>query len=153
MPAWLVRSIYERFEDWRQRDLVGGFEMLFLDRQASALMDMCGGCERIRRTPLAKSYRWFVRQLISLYLFTLPWGLVEDFGVWTIPTVMLIGYFMIGIETIAADIEEPFGTDADDLRLDDLCRSIDTSVREIVGCAVQAGGENRSGSRPRSFEL
>jgi ion channel-forming bestrophin family protein len=132
VPVWLVKGIFERLEDWRQRELLGGFELLFLDRQASGLLDVCGGCERIRRTPLAKSYRWFVRQLIAVYLITLPWGLIEDFGVWTVPTVVLIGYFMIGIETIAADIEEPFGTDADDLRLDDLCRGIDASVREIM---------------------
>ncbi len=132
VPAWLARSVFERFQNWRKRGLLDELEMLFLDRQASALMDICGGCERIRRTPLAKSYRWFERQLIVIYLLTLPWGLLEDFGIWTIPTVVLIGYFMIGIETIAADIEEPFGTDADDLRLDDLCRSIDASVREIM---------------------
>ena len=95
-------------------------------------MDVCGGCERIHRTPLAKSYRWFVRQLIAIYLITLPWGLTEDFGIWTVPTVVLIGYFMIGLEAIAADIEEPFGTDADDLRLDEMCRSVDASVREIM---------------------
>jgi putative membrane protein len=138
VPAWLVRGIYERLEDWRKRDLLDGFKLLFLDRQASGLMDICGGCERIRRTPLAKSYRWFVRQLISIYLIALPWGLIEDFGVWAVPTVILIGYFMIGTETIAADIEEPFGTDADDLRLDDLCRTIDVSVREIMTAQPQA---------------
>jgi putative membrane protein len=152
VPAWLVRTMYERFEDWRQRDLVGAVELLFLDRQASGLLDVCGGCERIKRTPLAKSYRWFVRQLISVYLITLPWGLIEDFGIWTVPTVVLSGYFMIGIETIAADIEEPFGTDADDLRLDDLCKSIENSVREITGAQPTLGAKTGSESTA-SFEL
>ncbi len=146
VPAWLVRGMYERFEDWRQRDLLGGFELLFLDRQASSLMDVCGGCERIRNTPLVKSYRWFVQQLIIIYLITLPWGLIEDFGIWEVPTVVLIGYFMIGIEAIAAAIEEPFGTDAEDLRLDDMCRSIDATVREIM-LLPSAAGANVDGPK------
>jgi putative membrane protein len=44
----------------------------------------------------------------------------------------MLAYFMIGIEMIAEQIEDPFGMDDDDLRLDDLCATIDKSVREIL---------------------
>jgi predicted membrane chloride channel (bestrophin family) len=39
---------------------------------------------------------------------------------------------MIGVEMIAEEIEDPFGDSEDDLRLDDLCRTIDVSVCEIM---------------------
>lgn len=132
VPAYVSRCLYEQFERWRTQQQLDGFEMLFLDRHASALMDICGGCERIRKTPIAASYRWFLRQSVGIYLLTLPWGLVDDFQVWVIPAVSLIGYFMIGIELIAEDIEEPFGTGADDLKLDELCHGIETSVSDIL---------------------
>ncbi|MCA9097366.1 MAG: hypothetical protein KDA36_03235, partial [Planctomycetaceae bacterium] len=61
-----------------------------------------------------------------------PWALVDDFQIWVIPSVTLIGYFMIGIELIAEDIEEPFGMGADDLKLDDLCQGIENSVSDIL---------------------
>ncbi|MCA9095154.1 MAG: hypothetical protein KDA68_16825 [Planctomycetaceae bacterium] len=132
VPAYVSRSLYEQFEKWRTQDQLDGFEMLFLDRHAAALMDICGACERIRKTPIAASYRWFMRQLVGIYLLTLPWALVDDFQIWVIPSVTLIGYFMIGIELIAEDIEEPFGTGADDLKLDDLCQGIENSVSDIL---------------------
>lgn len=132
VPAFVSRSLYEQFERWRRQDQLDGFEMLFLDRHAAALMDICGACERIKKTPIAVSYRWFLRQSVAIYLLTLPWGLVEEFQVWVIPAVALIGYFMIGIELIAEDIEEPFGTGADDLKLDDLCLGIEESVSDIL---------------------
>src|SRR5437773_2703020 len=45
---------------------------------------------------------------------------------------MLAGYFMIGIELIAEEVEEPFGRSTDDLMLDDICQAIEASVTEIL---------------------
>lgn len=132
VPSYITKQIYERLERWRQAEQLGGFELLFLDRHASSLMDICGGCERIRKTPIALGYRRFIRQAIGVYLVTLPWGIVDLLGYWDAPIVMVVGYLMIGIEVLAEDIEEPFGTDSDDLPLDDICKTIDRSVREIV---------------------
>ena len=95
-------------------------------------MEICGGCERIRRTRLSPSYRLFVRHCITLYLCTLPWGLVEDFEFWTVPLTVIMAYFMIGIEVIAHSVEEPFGMDEDDLDLDGLCITIRSTVNEIL---------------------
>jgi putative membrane protein len=132
VPAYIAETIYERIERWRQSDQVGGFELLFLDRHAAALMDICGGCERIKKTPIAGSYRTFIRQSIAIYLVTLPWGVLDLLGWWTVPVTLIVGYFMIGIEVLAEDVEEPFGTGDDDLQLDAICETIDRSIREIV---------------------
>ncbi len=132
VPAYLSQAIYGQLETWRRAGQIGEIELLFLDRHAAALMDICGGCERIRKTPISFSYRRFLRQVIALYLLTLPWGLARDLGIWTVPTVAMIGYFMIGIELLAEDIEDPFGLHVDDLRLDELCGGIERSIREIA---------------------
>jgi putative membrane protein len=132
VPAYITARIYEQFEAWRQNDQLGGFELLFLDQHASSLMNICGACERIQKSPISISYRWFIRQSIAIYLLTLPWGLIESFGLWTIPAVAMLGYFMIGVEIIAEVIEDPFGVDEDDLLLDDICRTIDRSVTGIL---------------------
>jgi len=132
VPAYIARRIYDRIEHWRTTDQLGGFELLFLDRHAASLMDVCGACERIRNTPIAFSYRWFIRQSIGWYLVSLPFGLLEDLGFWTIPSTALIAYFMIGIELIAEEVEEPFGLDADDLELETYCETIRSSVTEII---------------------
>lgn len=132
VPQYIARTIYDRLERWRRADQLGGFELLFLDEHAAALMNVCGGCERIRKTPIARSYRTFIRQSIAMYLATLPWGVVDLLHWWTIPVTMVVGYFMVGVEVIAEDVEEPFGTGDDDLQLDAICATIDGSVTEIV---------------------
>jgi ion channel-forming bestrophin family protein len=132
VPAYISTRIYDQFETWRQNDQLGGFELLFLDQHASSLMNICGACERIQKSPISISYRWFIRQSIAIYLLTLPWGLMESFAWWTIPAVAMLAYFMVGVEMIAETIEDPFGVTEDDLLLDDLCQTIEESVNGIL---------------------
>jgi Predicted membrane protein len=132
VPAYIAARIYEQFESWRQNEQLGGFELLFLDQHAASLMNVCGACERIQRSPISPSYRWFIRQLIGFYLLTLPWGLMRSFGWWTVPAAALLAYFMVGVEMIAEQIEDPFGVTKDDLMLDDLCKTIEQSVTDIL---------------------
>lgn len=132
VPAHIAFQLREMASLWTERKQTDSFRELMFDRHLGALMDICGACERIRRTPLAYSYITYIRQGIALYLFTLPWGLVHDLSFWTIPAVMIVSYFMIGIEMIAEEVEEPFGRSLDDLMLDDICKTIETSVTEIL---------------------
>ena len=62
----------------------------------------------------------------------MPWGLVEDLSWFTVPSMMLVSYFMIGMETIAEDVEQPFGLDRDDLPLDDICATIAANVKQLL---------------------
>lgn len=133
VPAYISTRIYDQIEAWRQSDQVGGFELLFLDPHAASLMNICGACERIQKSPISISYRWFIRQMIVIYLITLPWGLMENFGWWTVPAAAMLAYFMIGVEMIAEVIEDPFGVTEDDLLLDELCQTIDRSMVDILG--------------------
>jgi ion channel-forming bestrophin family protein len=132
VPAYISASIYEQFEQWRQNDQLGGFELLFLDEHAASLMNICGACERIQKSPISISYRWFIRQSIAIYLLALPWGLLPSFDWWTVPAVAMLSYFMVGVEMIAEQIEDPFGTDPDDIGLDKLCEVIEESVSGIL---------------------
>ena len=133
VPAYIAERIYEQLETWRQSDQLGGFELLFLDQHAASLMNICGACERIQKSPISLSYRWFIRQSIAIYLLTIPWAVMDTFDWWTVPAMFMLSYFMAGVEAIAEQIEDPFGTDQDDLKLDDLCETIDNSVTELLG--------------------
>jgi len=132
VPLFLVNQRYIALSRWmREYDLTGE-EMLAIDRDLAKFMDICGGCERIRKTRIVRSYRTFARQCVLLFLVTLPWGIVESFGWWTFPLTVIVSYFMMGLEAVAEDVEEPFGHDDDDLDLDGLCRTIQVSVEEAM---------------------
>jgi len=47
--------------------------------------------------------------------------------------VAIVAYTFFGLDALGDEIEEPFGTEANDLPLDAICRSIEISVREALG--------------------
>ncbi len=61
-----------------------------------------------------------------------PWGIFDDFGIWTIPISVVIAYLVTAGEGIAAFVEEPFGVEEDHLDLDRICLAIDQSVSQVL---------------------
>lgn len=131
IPLAIANEIYRLMGNWKTTGAIDGDELRVIDAEALRLMDICGACERIQKTRIVRSYRVFARQVVLLFLLTLPWGIVHDFGWWTIPLTAMTAYFMLGLEVVAEHVEEPFGHDDDDLDLDGMCRTIDHSVNEI----------------------
>lgn len=132
IPSFLVGRLYQAFREARRSGQLDGDELRIIDEDLRRLLDICGGCERIYRTRIARSYRVFARQCVFLFLVTLPWGIANDFGFWTLPLTSITAYFMLGLETVAEHVEEPFGYDEDDLDLDGLCNTIEVTVDEIM---------------------
>lgn len=130
VPQALARKLYHVAWQAKQDGRIDSQELLVLDAELLRLMDICGGCERILKTRIVKSYRVFARQCVLLFLITLPWGLVHDFRIWTFPITIITAYFMLGLETVAEHVEEPFGYDEDDLDLEALCATIGSTVDE-----------------------
>ena len=131
VPSFLVSLIYTRLREWKNSGNIDGQQLIVVDEDLRKLLEIVGGCERIRNTRLARSYRAFARQCVFLYLATLPWGIVHNFGWWTVPLTAILSYFMLGLETVAEHTEEPFGMDEDDLDLEAMCRTIEASITEI----------------------
>jgi putative membrane protein len=97
------------------------------------ISDIVGGCERIASTPIPYSYRVLLHRTVYLYCFMLPFGLVDSLG-WLTPfIVVFIAYTFVAFEAIADEIEEPFGTEDNDLALNAMCRMIETTLLEIAG--------------------
>ncbi len=133
LPSQVALTILSTLGSWHQRGLVSETMLLILDPHARAYMDICGACERIRSSPLAVSYRAFMRQGIALNLLVMPWYVAPQLELFiSLPIVMIGAYFLIGLELIAEDIEDPFGEDGDDLPLDTICANIQKSITEIT---------------------
>lgn len=131
VPSYLITRMYEDIGAWKSAGHIDGDDMIVLDAEARQFLDICGACERIRNTRVVGSYRMFARQCVALYLITFPWGVVDHCGWWTVPLTAIVAYFMLGLETVAEHVEEPFGHDSDDLDLDGLCQTIEATVQEV----------------------
>jgi putative membrane protein len=146
-PLKIAGDIYETVARWHRRGWLDGWTLLWLDAQVKGLIEICGGCERIQNTPLSTSYRALLRHAIVIYLLVSPFYLFEDTdtGFAGFSVFLLAAYFLWGIETVAEEIEDPFGTRGDDLPLERYCDSIETSAREILGpTAVPSPRESAS---------
>lgn len=132
IPSHIVRRLYGMFDKWKSEGKLSDHELWVLDSEARMLLVVCGGCERIKTTQISISWRLFTWQCITVYLLTLPWGLVDDFGVWTIPLTILVAYFVIAGEAIAHFVEQPFGLHEDHLDLEGINQGIERSVDEVL---------------------
>jgi len=62
----------------------------------------------------------------------LPIALVPHFGYLAIPLVMLVFFAFLGLEMMAAEIEDPFGLDCNDLPTGTIAQTISNNVFEIL---------------------
>lgn len=133
LPMHIAQSVYETITRWDRQGHIPDMKLVLVDQHARAFSDICGSCERIKSTPIAISYRAFMRQGIAMNLLAWPWFLTKQFTIWqSLPPILLGAYFLIGIELIAEDIEDPFGYHDDDLPLDDICNTVKDSTTSML---------------------
>lgn len=97
----------------------------------NAFTDICGACERIKKTPIPYTYNIFIKKFIFAYIITMPIAFVGEFSYWSILATVFTFYTLASLELIAEMIEDPFGLDADDLPTDTLAETIARNVEEI----------------------
>ncbi|MBL8582372.1 MAG: hypothetical protein JNL61_09120 [Rhizobiaceae bacterium] len=104
-----------------------------LDERLSAIAAVQAGCERIAGTPLPFAYTLLLQRTAYIFCLLLPVGLVSTTG-WATPLfTALIAYTLFGLDALSEELEDPFGTEANDLALDGLCRVCEISVFEALG--------------------
>lgn len=132
VPLTTTRKLTELVHTARQRNLIDGHQLQCLDQNVQLLVDYCGACERIRSTPLPFAYAVHLRRALIVYCFTLPLALVQKYGWETVPVTLLIAYVLFGIEEIGVEIEDPFGSDHNDLPLESICSTIEQNLTEVA---------------------
>ncbi|TXT16028.1 hypothetical protein VHUM_00531 [Vanrija humicola] len=96
-----------------------------------SMTNQLGSMERIQ-TPLPYVFCVHLKQCVTLYLLCLPFVLVESLGWKMIPIVTCTAFTLCGVEGIAAQIEQPFGTDPSDLNLDLFCTELLCECEAII---------------------
>lgn len=131
VPSYLAGRIISRIAYWQRETLIDPRTMQVLDVHSRALLDICGACERIRNTPMSISYRTLLRLGLTLNILAAPWFIILELGLWSIPVLIVLCFFLVGVEVIDTAVEEPFGTDLDDLPLTTYCGTVRESIKEV----------------------
>jgi len=132
IPNQVASLMYRNAQDLLEENKITGEQLLFINAELQSFTDICGGCERIKNTPIPYSYSVFIKKFIIFYVATLPFGFVFSLGYFVIPIVGFIFYVLASLELIAEEIEEPFGADENDLPLEKMARSIQSHIHEII---------------------
>lgn len=132
IPNQVATSISSRIFDLQAAGKISQEQLIILNADVHQFTDICGGCERIKRTPIPYSYSAFIKKFLFIYVITLPFGWVFSLGYFVIPIVPFILYVLASLELIAEEIEDPFGLDANDLPVDEICNNIEKHVGEIL---------------------
>jgi putative membrane protein len=132
VPTAIVELMYRRLKLHREKGEISDVEFLSIDKNLNALLDSIGACERIKNTPIPFSYSLFIKKFIFIYVTTLPLAFVVQFGYFSALIATFVFYVLVSMEVLAEEIEDPFGTDDNDLPADQLCERIDKVVHEVL---------------------
>ena len=130
-PAELVFLLTKKLYQLKKENKISDTEMLFLDTQLSWFLDVCGGCERIKNTPIPYSYSSFIKKFIIFYVMALPVANVVNLGGFMIPITMFVYYVLMSLELIAEEIEDPFNNDENDIPMEAISQNIERSINLI----------------------
>jgi putative membrane protein len=105
----------------------------------NVLNDVLGGCERILNTPLPIAYTIAISQITWVYVLVLPFQLLSLLQWVTIPASAVAAYIILGLLMIGGEIENPFGTDVNDLPLEIYCEQIAHDLDVIASLDMSQG--------------
>jgi ion channel-forming bestrophin family protein len=74
-----------------------------------------------------------IHRTVYVYCLLLPFGLVDSIGAMTPVIVTFVAYTFFALEALSSEIEEPFGTEPNDLPLDAMSEGIQTTLLELLG--------------------
>ena len=131
-PNQVAKMMFQKINDLYETKKISGDQLIVLNGEIQSFTDICGACERIKNTPIPYSYSAFIKKFIFFYVMTLPFGYSFNLGYYVAPVVVFIFYVLASLELIAEEIEDPFGTDENDLPTKKMAENIKKHVEELI---------------------
>lgn len=124
-PLWTCDRLGREIASVAYSDNWTSRERLTMLSKVEKLSNAIGECERIHQTAVPLNYARHSLRSLTLWLFTLPFALIRDYGLMTGPIMGATAWLLFGVYQIGHSIEDPFqGT----LRLSVLCEAIRKDV-------------------------
>lgn len=131
-PNQVAKMLFQKINDLHTTNKISGEQLIILNNELQSFIDICGGCERIKNTPIPYSYSTFIKTFIFIFVLTLPYAYVFTLGYYVIPVVTFIFFVLASIELISEEIEEPFGYDDNDLPTTKIAENIKKHIEELL---------------------
>lgn len=139
IAAYTLQSQFKVLTEFKRNKTLDDFEHSDLTKLLGELYNLQGGCERIKTTPLFRQYSLFSRIFVELFIFLLPFALLNEMskmgeaGIWfTIPCSILVSWVFMTMEQVGESSENPFDNGANDIPISTICRNIEIDVLEML---------------------
>lgn len=132
IPLAQIQSLGKRFQWAWQQGWISDYHLPVLEGSLTEITSIQGACERIKNTPIPFAYTVFIHRIVAAYCLFLPMGIVGDIHYMTPLVVLLISYAFFGLDELGDEIEDPFGTDLNDLPLSAISRTIEINLRQLL---------------------
>ncbi|RAR60717.1 putative membrane protein [Paraburkholderia unamae] len=132
-PATLMLCASEWVRREAREGRLDGYAVLAFEHNLNGLSDVIGGCERIVSTPLPFAYTVMIHRTVYFFCAMLPFGLVDSIGALTPIFAVFVAYAFMAHEAIAAQLEDPFGTEDNDLALNMMSTGIEVALHDLMG--------------------
>ena len=130
-PNALIWRIQNQVQKLYREGVITGDQLIILDSQLSGFLDVCGGCERIKNTPIPYSYSSFTKKFIVIYVITLPIAYAMSIGYMMTFLTVFVFYVLMSLEVLAEEIEEPFNNEENDLPMELIAQNIERNIIRI----------------------
>jgi hypothetical protein len=130
-PNALIWRIRNQVQKLYREGVITGDQLIILDTQLSGFLDVCGGCERIKNTPIPYSYSSFTKKFIVIYVITLPIAYAMSIGYMMTFLTVFVFYVLMSLEVLAEEIEEPFNNEENDLPMELIAQNIERNIIRI----------------------
>lgn len=127
-PLWVCDRLGQEVMGIPYNPNFSSRERLKLLGDIDKLANCVGSCERIHQTAVPLHYARHALRSLTVWLVTLPFSFVQDFGLLTGPVTAMIAWLLFGVYQIGHSIEDPF---QGSLKLSVLCDHI---RRDVLGC-------------------
>ena len=131
IPLYVMQVITQKIELIKKEARISNEDYLALSKNINSLIDGVGACERIKATPIPFSYSMFIKKFIFIYVISLPLAFVNIFGYWAAFISTFVFYALVSMEVLAEEIEDPFGSDDNDLPTDTISEKIQQNCKEV----------------------
>ncbi|KAL8786162.1 MAG: hypothetical protein Q9213_002932 [Squamulea squamosa] len=109
--------------------------------QLNSMVDAYGRMETIRLTPIPIAHLIHQKQVLALFGGVLPFALVDKMDYWAIPVVSLVMFTLYGIDGIGSQLEDPFGYDRNDIKMDFIVEDVRSEISVLLEEWKKAGDQ------------
>lgn len=109
------------------------FRLASMDESIRHLLDIQGGCERIKKTPMPRGYGFIAERLVTAFGILFPLAVVSELSWVAIPINLLVCIAFALISEAGRVLEDPFTMFWNGLPLSAISRMIEVNTRQRLG--------------------